>query len=146
MCPILSTVQQQWYCSCRDGQFSRSGAAGQQQQQQQKYKEAETAVGMACSCEKQQQGAEVLHGGTITDTIIGVVCRPVFISVIVAFPPQVFVDEFTCIGCRNCCNVCPKTFDIEDDWGRARVMKQGVDVPDKLQVMGGQWAVGHHLY
>jgi ferredoxin len=49
------------------------------------------------------------------------------------------VDEFTCIGCRNCCNVCPKTFDIEDDWGRARVMKQGVDVQDKLQVMAG-WA------
>jgi len=21
---------------------------------------------------------------------------------------QVFVDEYTCIGCRNCTNVCPK--------------------------------------
>lgn len=26
-------------------------------------------------------------------------CRPVV---------QVFVDEYTCIGCRNCTNVCPK--------------------------------------
>jgi ferredoxin len=23
---------------------------------------------------------------------------------------QVFVDEYTCIGCRNCCNVCPSSF------------------------------------
>lgn len=120
---------------------------------------------------------------------------------------QVFVDEYTCIGCRNCTNVCPKcvvnfcqqhagsachclcscaavwgvaastaqhstaqrsawpcsqyagppanatlahtllqqlhrlspgvrlcrTFAIEDDFGRARVMQQGVDADDKLQ-------------
>lgn len=46
---------------------------------------------------------------------------------------QVFVDEYTCIGCRNCTNVCPKTFDIEDDFGRARVMQQGVDSDERLQ-------------
>lgn len=40
---------------------------------------------------------------------------------------QVFVDEFTCIGCRNCNNVCPATFEMEDEYGRARVMRQGVD-------------------
>jgi ferredoxin len=45
----------------------------------------------------------------------------------------VFVDEFACIGCRNCNNVCPKTFGMEDEYGRARVFTQGVDVDDKLQ-------------
>ena len=34
-----------------------------------------------------------------------------------SFPrDSVFVDEFTCIGCRNCTNVCPASFAIEDDW------------------------------
>jgi ferredoxin len=37
---------------------------------------------------------------------------------------QVFVDEFTCIGCRNCTNVCPSTFAIEEEYGRARAMRQ----------------------
>lgn len=46
---------------------------------------------------------------------------------------QVFVDEFTCIGCRNCNNVCPQTFGMEEEWGRARVMQQGVDTESKLQ-------------
>jgi ferredoxin len=35
-----------------------------------------------------------------------------------------FVDEFTCIGCKNCANTAPKTFDIEENHGRARVMSQ----------------------
>ena len=30
-------------------------------------------------------------------------------------------------------NVCPKTFAMEEDWGRARVMKQRVDSDPKLQ-------------
>ncbi|KAG2486330.1 hypothetical protein HYH03_015034 [Edaphochlamys debaryana] len=46
---------------------------------------------------------------------------------------RVFVDEFTCIGCRNCNNVCPKTFGMEEEYGRARVMKQDVDTESKLQ-------------
>eukprot|EP00879_Flechtneria_rotunda_P017836 GHRR01018695.1.p1 GENE.GHRR01018695.1~~GHRR01018695.1.p1 ORF type:complete len:276 (+),score=42.07 GHRR01018695.1:108-935(+) len=46
---------------------------------------------------------------------------------------QVFVDELSCIGCRNCTNVCPNSFAIEDDYGRARVMRQGMDARDKLQ-------------
>lgn len=44
----------------------------------------------------------------------------------VSVPMQVFVDEYDCIGCKNCTNVCPKTFEIEDDYGRARAMRQGV--------------------
>ncbi|CAE7240578.1 DJC76 [Symbiodinium natans] len=36
----------------------------------------------------------------------------------------VFVDEWTCIACRNCCDVAPKTFCIDADAGRARVFAQ----------------------
>ncbi|KAJ4806810.1 Chaperone protein dnaJ [Rhynchospora pubera] len=32
-----------------------------------------------------------------------------------------FVDEFSCIGCKNCANICPDAFQIEEDFGRARV-------------------------
>ena len=41
-----------------------------------------------------------------------------------SFVAQVFVDEFTCIGCKNCTNVCPKSFLMEDLFGRARVFDQ----------------------
>ncbi|PWZ34417.1 Ferredoxin-1, partial [Zea mays] len=37
---------------------------------------------------------------------------------------HVFVDEFSCIGCKNCANVCSKVFQIEEDFGRARVYDQ----------------------
>lgn len=48
---------------------------------------------------------------------------------------QVFVSEETCIGCKNCTHVCPQTFAIEDDYGRARAMRQGE--PDEFMVMLG---------
>ncbi|KDP25749.1 hypothetical protein JCGZ_23709 [Jatropha curcas] len=35
-----------------------------------------------------------------------------------------FVDEFSCIGCKNCCNVAPDVFGLEEDFGRARVYSQ----------------------
>ncbi|XP_065852090.1 chaperone protein dnaJ C76, chloroplastic [Euphorbia lathyris] len=35
-----------------------------------------------------------------------------------------FVDEFSCIGCKNCVNVNPDVFSIEEDFGRARVYNQ----------------------
>lgn len=35
-----------------------------------------------------------------------------------------FVDEWSCISCRNCCDVAPKTFCIDGDAGRARVFAQ----------------------
>ncbi|KAI4363871.1 hypothetical protein MLD38_020037 [Melastoma candidum] len=37
---------------------------------------------------------------------------------------HVFVDEFSCIGCKNCANVAPDVFAIEDDYGRARAYSQ----------------------
>lgn len=35
-----------------------------------------------------------------------------------------FVDEVSCIGCKNCANVAPDVFGIEEDFGRARVYSQ----------------------
>ncbi|XAR49531.1 hypothetical protein NMG60_11032766 [Bertholletia excelsa] len=35
-----------------------------------------------------------------------------------------FVDEFSCIGCKNCASVAPEVFGIEEDFGRARVYSQ----------------------
>ncbi|CAI7769404.1 unnamed protein product [Closterium sp. NIES-53] len=46
---------------------------------------------------------------------------------------QVFVDEFTCIGCKNCANTAEDTFEIEEMWGRARVCNQGGNAPSKVQ-------------
>ncbi|XP_051129888.1 chaperone protein dnaJ C76, chloroplastic-like [Andrographis paniculata] len=45
---------------------------------------------------------------------------------------HVFVDEFTCIGCKNCANVCPEVFSIEEDFGRARAYCQ-IGVHDSVQ-------------
>lgn len=36
----------------------------------------------------------------------------------------VYVDEFSCIACRNCCDVAPKSFCIDIEHGRARVYSQ----------------------
>ncbi|XP_048546780.1 chaperone protein dnaJ C76, chloroplastic-like isoform X1 [Triticum urartu] len=57
-----------------------------------------------------------IHGYTATAT------NPFFDDS--AVKDRVFVDEFTCIGCRICANVCPSVFEIEDEFGRARVCSQ----------------------
>jgi len=44
----------------------------------------------------------------------------------------VFVDEWTCIACRNCCDVAPRTFCIDNDAGRARVFAQWGDSEEYL--------------
>ena len=46
---------------------------------------------------------------------------------------SVFVDEVTCIGCRNCTHCAGKTFALEDDWGRARVFAQWADSERDIQ-------------
>ncbi|XP_047939506.1 chaperone protein dnaJ C76, chloroplastic isoform X1 [Salvia hispanica] len=45
---------------------------------------------------------------------------------------HVFVDEFSCIGCKNCANVCSEVFAIEEDFGRARAYNQA-GMLDKVQ-------------
>ncbi|GER56465.1 chaperone protein dnaJ [Striga asiatica] len=45
---------------------------------------------------------------------------------------HVFVDEFSCIGCKNCANVCSDVFAIEEDFGRARAYSQSGN-PDSVQ-------------
>ena len=42
---------------------------------------------------------------------------------------QVFVDEYTCIGCKNCTAVCDKTFSMEEEFGRAQVISQARATP-----------------
>ncbi|CAE7025827.1 DJC76 [Symbiodinium natans] len=44
----------------------------------------------------------------------------------------VFVDEWTCISCRACCEAAPSTFCIDADAGRARVFAQWGDGEDYL--------------
>ncbi|XP_022634408.1 chaperone protein dnaJ C76, chloroplastic isoform X2 [Vigna radiata var. radiata] len=45
---------------------------------------------------------------------------------------HVFVDEFSCIGCKNCANVACDVFGIEEEFGRARVYSQS-GKPDIVQ-------------
>ena len=45
----------------------------------------------------------------------------------------VYVDELTCIGCKNCAHVAHNTFYIEDHYGRARVMQQDGDPEELIQ-------------
>lgn len=46
---------------------------------------------------------------------------------------HVFVDEFSCIGCKNCANVCSEVFMIEEDFGRARAHNQQQGTSDLVQ-------------
>eukprot|EP00897_Mesotaenium_endlicherianum_P005596 jgi/Mesen1/5064/ME000252S04178 len=46
-----------------------------------------------------------------------------------------FVDEFVCIGCKNCSNTAENTFEMEALFGRARVASQFVDHPSLLTLL-----------
>eukprot|EP00879_Flechtneria_rotunda_P018618 GHRR01019537.1.p1 GENE.GHRR01019537.1~~GHRR01019537.1.p1 ORF type:complete len:351 (+),score=110.29 GHRR01019537.1:388-1440(+) len=45
----------------------------------------------------------------------------------------VFVDENTCIGCKQCVWHAPACFRIESDYGRSRVFAQWLNTEDELQ-------------
>lgn len=45
----------------------------------------------------------------------------------------VYVDEATCIGCKNCAHVARNTFYIEPDHGRARAIRQDGDSEEVIQ-------------
>ncbi|GAX75511.1 hypothetical protein CEUSTIGMA_g2954.t1 [Chlamydomonas eustigma] len=45
----------------------------------------------------------------------------------------VFVDEFTCIGCKQCVWCASATFRMEPEHGRSRVFAQWLDNEDKIQ-------------
>ncbi len=44
-----------------------------------------------------------------------------------------YVDESTCIGCKHCAHTAPNTFYIEEEYGRARVMRQDTDPENMIQ-------------
>lgn len=44
----------------------------------------------------------------------------------------VFVDECSCIGCKQCVWVAPATFRIEEEYGRSRVFGQWLDTEDNI--------------
>mmetsp|Transcript_21804 Transcript_21804/g.30331 ORF Transcript_21804/g.30331 Transcript_21804/m.30331 type:complete len:339 (-) Transcript_21804:35-1051(-) len=46
----------------------------------------------------------------------------------------VFVDECTCIGCKNCVWEAPATFRIEPEHGRSRVFAQWLDSEENIQI------------
>lgn len=46
----------------------------------------------------------------------------------------VFVDEFTCIGCKQCVWAAPATFRMNDDYGRSRVFAQWLNKEEDLNV------------
>lgn len=45
----------------------------------------------------------------------------------------VYVDEITCIGCKNCAHVASDTFYIEPDYGRARAIRQDGNSEELIQ-------------
>ena len=45
----------------------------------------------------------------------------------------VFVDEFACIGCKQCVWQAPATFRMNDDYGRARVFAQWLNDEEDIQ-------------
>jgi len=44
----------------------------------------------------------------------------------------VFVDEFTCIGCKQCVWAAPATFRMDDDYGRSRVYAQWLNTEEDI--------------
>ena len=46
----------------------------------------------------------------------------------------VFVNETACIGCRQCNHSAPKTFMMEEDWGRARAFQQWADSEEDITI------------
>ena len=62
-----------------------------------------------------------------------------------------FVDEMSCIGCKQCVWGASATFRMEQEHGRSRVFAQWLDTEDKIQASigeavqiwsGGGWASG----
>lgn len=45
----------------------------------------------------------------------------------------VFVDEFSCIGCKNCIYLAAATFRLEEAHGRSRVFAQWLDTEESIQ-------------
>jgi ferredoxin len=44
-----------------------------------------------------------------------------------------YVDEPSCVGCTRCAEIAPKTFEMESEWGRARVAHQNGDEFEQIR-------------
>lgn len=58
----------------------------------------------------------------------------------------VFVDEFSCIGCKQCVWNASATFRMEAEHGRSRVFAQWLDNEDKIQASIGEVPTGMQRY
>ena len=52
----------------------------------------------------------------------------------IGYPRAVFVNECQCIGCKQCCHSAPKTFAMDDQFGRARVFAQWDDEEEDINI------------
>ena len=50
------------------------------------------------------------------------------------YPRAVFVNECLCIGCKQCCHSAPKTFAMDEQYGRARVFAQWDDDEEDINI------------
>ena len=48
-----------------------------------------------------------------------------------------FVDEASCIGCKQCCWAAKDTFVLDASYGRARVTNQWADTEENLNLAAG---------
>ena len=48
-------------------------------------------------------------------------------------PAMLWVDEYSCVGCRWCASVARNTFKVTDEYGTAMVMEQGGDQQDVIE-------------
>ncbi|NJL88331.1 MAG: ferredoxin [Leptolyngbyaceae cyanobacterium SM1_1_3] len=81
--------------------------------------------------QKKQSGLEPELGGTLRDRTSRSGLEPELGGTV--RQRGVYVDELTCIGCKNCAHVARNTFYIEPDYGRARVVRQDGDPDEVIQ-------------
>lgn len=63
---------------------------------------------------------------------------PLFCCVIILYLLYLIMIRFFFTGCKNCANVCPDVFSIEEDFGRARACNQS-GTPDSVQQAIESW-------
>lgn len=86
---------------------------------------------MTLQNEQERSGLEPELGGVLRDAENRTGLEPELGGVL--RQKGVYVDEITCIGCKNCAHVARNTFYIEPFHGRARVVRQDGDHEELIQ-------------